>query len=276
MKTHVSDARCGSPGMCVRTSFDVDGGFVADDWEAGLEVVHGADLGEGEPGISGTDGLEGEGGEIALTADTVHAGWARGVERDEAIAFVAVREGYGLAVFREEVAGVYVDELEDGRVELKLEGDGGNAGSVAKHDGDLEGAADSLAGRAGRDGERDGRGASSGPCCGQVRGGCRGRWHGGLAHLLDGSGGGVGGGGLRAGGAEEARVGQVGGGVGGLGGVVAAELDLRAGTGVDGGLVQAGEDGLADDVGDEQEDDFVVLDFLVLGREEEFEERDFA
>ena len=57
--------------------------------------------------------------------------------------------GGELAVAAEEVAGVDVDELEDGWVELHLKRHGEDVASVAEHDGDLEGAADSLVGAGG-------------------------------------------------------------------------------------------------------------------------------
>ena len=45
---------------------------------------------------------------------------------------------------------------------------------------------------------------------------------------------------------------------------VAAELDGLRGSGVDGAGIEAGEDGLADDVRDKEEDDLVFLDLFVF------------
>ena len=54
------------------------------------------------------------------------------------------------------------------------------------------------------------------------------------------------------------------------------ELDGLAGAGVDGAGVEAGQDGLADDVRDEQEDDLGLLDLFVLRGEEVLEEGNLA
>ncbi len=55
-----------------------------------------------------------------------------------------------------------------------------------------------------------------------------------------------------------------------------AQLDRLAGAGVDGAGVVAGKDGLADDVGNDQEDDLGLVGDLVAGGEEVLEERQFA
>ncbi len=54
------------------------------------------------------------------------------------------------------------------------------------------------------------------------------------------------------------------------------QLDGLAGAGIDGTGVELGEDRLADDVGNEQEDDLIVLDVLVGRAEDVFEQRDLG
>src|SRR5207245_768987 len=57
---------------------------------------------------------------------------------------------------------------------------------------------------------------------------------------------------------------------------ILAKLDGLAGAGVDGAGICAGEDGLADDMRDQQEDDLVLGGLLVIGGEEVFEEGKLA
>jgi hypothetical protein len=96
-----------------------------------------------------------------------------------------------------------------------------------------------------------------------------------LAELLHHSRGSVCGRGCRAGGAGfDDGVREAGAGV--AQGCVAAQFDRRSGAGVDGAGVHAGQDRLADDVGDKEEDDLIFLDGLVAPGEEVFEKGQFA
>ena len=62
----------------------------------------------------------------------VDVGRARGGDGDEAVAFVAMDEGDGLAVAAEEVAGVDVDELEHRGIELHLQRHGEDVAAVGR------------------------------------------------------------------------------------------------------------------------------------------------
>ena len=57
---------------------------------------------------------------------------------------------------------------------------------------------------------------------------------------------------------------------------VVAELHRLTGAGIDGAGVQASQHGLTDDVGDEEEDDLVLLRLFALSAEEVLEEGDLA
>ena len=99
-------------------------GLRTDGRKIGLRAVESADFDERERVESpGSDGLEGEGAEAAGSADSGRVGRTDGGDGDEAVVF-SVDERDGLAIFAEEVPGVDVDELEERRVELELEGHG--------------------------------------------------------------------------------------------------------------------------------------------------------
>src|ERR1700727_1158654 len=132
-------------------------GLGTDGRKIGLRAVVSADFDEGEVGVTGGDGLEGESSDASLPVDSCGVGRTFGGYGDESGAVVAMGDGDELAVAREEVAGVDVDELENGWVELHLQRNGEDVVSVAEHDGNLEGAADGLVGAGRGDGEADGR-----------------------------------------------------------------------------------------------------------------------
>src|SRR5258708_1551220 len=139
-------------------------GLGTDGRKIGLLAVDGADFDEGEVGVAGRDGLKGEGAEASLPVDSGGVGRTGGGDGDQAVVF-AVDEGGELAVAAEQVAGVDVDELEDGGVELHLEGHGEDVARVVEHEGYLEGAAYGLVGGGRGDGKAD-RGAGGDGCPG--------------------------------------------------------------------------------------------------------------
>src|ERR1700744_2826806 len=158
----------------------------------GLLAVDGADLDEGEVGVAGRYGLEGESAEASLPVDARGVGRPTGGDGGEAVVF-AMDEGGRLAVAAEEVAGVDVDELEDGWVELELQRDRSDVAAVANHDRDLEGAADGLASAGRDDGEVDGRPSDDGTCLVSLSCGWRGDGLGLLVELVRHGAGGIGG-----------------------------------------------------------------------------------
>ena len=99
-------------------------GLGTDGRKIGLRAVVSADFDEGEVGVTGGDGLEGERADASLPVDSGRVGGTFGGDGDETGAVVAVGDGGDLAVAAKEVAGVDVDELEDGGIELHLEGHG--------------------------------------------------------------------------------------------------------------------------------------------------------
>ena len=99
-------------------------GLRTDGRKIGLRAVASADFDEGEIGVTGGDGLEGEGAEAACSADSGGVGWTDGRDGDEALVFAVnerdclvdqeVRKQCPNWRYREPIA----TDLPDGRLEV--------------------------------------------------------------------------------------------------------------------------------------------------------------
>ena len=84
----------------------MDRSLIAERRQVYLLRVFGSKLGDGDGRVSGGDGLEGQSGDDSLPVGAGRVGRTCGGEGDEAVAFVAVRQGDSLVAFREQRTGV--------------------------------------------------------------------------------------------------------------------------------------------------------------------------